>query len=156
MRNPAIILLSLLLLGGCAGTDSIGTVQPAGYVRDAERIVQSADWSNPETVTMVLTNHAFTPNVLTVQRDRPTRLVLDNQSNSNHTFVAPAFFKAIAAKGIVGPQGAEHGHYLERVVIPPRTRKEVLFVPVRVGHYFFECDITGHAMLGMKGAIDVM
>lgn len=156
MRNPALIVLPLLLLAGCAGTDSIGILQPDGYVREAEQIVRAADWSNPETITMALTNHAFTPNVLTFHHDRPTRLVLDNQSDSTHTFVAPPFFKAIAAKSIVGPQGAEEGYYLERIVIPPRTRKEVLFVPVRVGHYFFECNITGHSMLGMKGAIDVM
>lgn len=156
MRRHALLLLPLLLLAACAGQDSIGKLQPSGYVRDAEKIVAETDWSNPETITVVMTDNSFRPNVLAFPRNRALRLVIDNQTYSDHTFEAPEWFKTIAAKAIVGPAGTVEGQYLERLVIPLRTRKELLFVQVRVGHYSFHCDVTGHSLLGEKGAIDVI
>jgi uncharacterized cupredoxin-like copper-binding protein len=156
MRRRTFFLLPVLLVAACAGQDTIGKLQPSGYLQNAEQIVAQTDWSNPETTTVILTNHAFTPNVLKFPRNRALRLVLENHSNSDHTFEAEQWFKTIAAKAIVSPVGTEDGFYLERIVVPPRSRKELLFVQVRVGHYPFHCDIPGHSLLGMKGAIDVI
>ncbi len=147
--------LALLLLSACAGTDAVSQVQPAGYLRDAAELVAAADWSAPETLTVRIPGYRFTPDEMVFHRDRPTRLVLVNETERNHSFVAKAFFQGIAVKQLSGPGGTMDGPWVERVLVPAGETKELWFVPARYGSYKFECDITGHSALGMSGLIDV-
>jgi hypothetical protein len=154
MRRLSLLLV--LALAACAGDDRYSRDQPIGYLPDAGAISSQADWSNPETVEVVLVNHAFVPNELTFRRDRPTRLVLKNQSGSDHTFVSGQFLKTIAVRQLVGRDVTATTPWVEKVVIPAGETKELWFVPARYGAFPFECTVTGHALLGMKGIVNVV
>lgn len=154
MKRFAFILP--LLLAACAGEDQISRYQPIGFLPDAAERSSAADWSNPEVVEMQLVNHAFVPNELTFRRDRPTKLVLKNPSTSDHTFVGEQFFKSIAVRQLVGRDITATVPWIEKVVIPAGETKELWFVPARYGAFTFECTVPGHALLGMKGVINVV
>ena len=148
--------LLLTVLAACAGEDQISRYQPAGYLPNAAELSSQADWSAPDTVEVQLVNHAFVPNELTFRRDRPTRLILRNPSKSDHTFVSEQFFPTIAVRQLVGQDITATTPWVEKVVVPAGETKELWFVPARYGAYTFECTVTGHALLGMKGIINVV
>ncbi|MBC7951743.1 MAG: cupredoxin domain-containing protein [Rhodospirillaceae bacterium] len=153
MKKLALILP--LLLAACAGEDQISRYQPVGYLPEAEQISSQADWSNPDVVEMQLVNHAFVPDEITVRRNRPTRLILKNPSKSDHTFMGELFMKSIAVRQLVGRDITATTPWVEKVVIPAGETKELWFIPTRYGAFTFECTVTGHALLGMKGIINV-
>jgi uncharacterized cupredoxin-like copper-binding protein len=152
---PAVSTLAAFALSACAGSDVVDRLQPPGYVSDAADIAAQADWSAPETVTVQLSNYQFSPDELRFHRDRATRLVLVNVSDSDHTFVSKPFFSGIAVKQLLGPDQAIAAPWVEKVVVPAGQTKELWFVPVRYGAYKFECTVAGHATLGMTGLINV-
>lgn len=152
-RLFAPMLLSLL--AACAGQDQISRTQPMGYLPNAAELSDQADWSAPEVVEVQLVNHAFVPNELTFHRYRPTRLVLRNPSKSDHTFVSEQFLPTIAVRQLVGRDVTATTPWVEKVVIPAGETKELWFVPARYGAYTFECTVPGHALLGMKGVVNV-
>ncbi|HSV29811.1 MAG TPA: cupredoxin domain-containing protein [Candidatus Omnitrophota bacterium] len=154
MKRLAVILP--LLLAACAGSDDISSSQPVGFVKDARQVVDQADWSNPQVVEIDMANYEFRPDEFTVRRGKPVKLVLRNVSTKDHTFVSKPFFKGIAVKQVVSNQGAVAGPYVEKIVVEENATKEVWFVPTRYGAYQFECDVTGHALLGMKGVVNVV
>lgn len=158
MKRLAVVAATTLMLGlaACAGDDKFSSVQPVGYLADASTISNSADWSNPDVVEVTMVNHAFVPNELTFHRDRATKLILKNTSGSDHTFVSDQFLKTIAVRQLVGPEITATTPWVEKVVVPAGQTKELWFVPARYGAFPFECSMPGHALLGMKGVINVV
>jgi uncharacterized cupredoxin-like copper-binding protein len=156
MRIIAVPLLSAALLAGCAGEDQISRYQPRGYLPEATELSNQADWSAPDLVEMTLVNHAFVPDELTFHRNRPTRLILRNQSDSDHTFVSGQWFPTIAVRQLVGRDVTATTPWVEKVVVPAGEVKELWFVPARYGAYTFECTVPGHALLGMRGVVNVV
>jgi uncharacterized cupredoxin-like copper-binding protein len=150
------LLAFAAMLSACAGEDQISRYQPRGYLSDAEQISGQADWSAPDIVEMKLVNHAFVPDELTFHRNRPTRLVLVNPSKSDHTFVSEQWFPTIAVRQLVGRDVTATTPWVEKVVVPAGETKELWFIPARYGAYTFECTVPGHALLGMKGVINVV
>lgn len=155
MKKMAVFL-PLALLAACAGEDKISRFQPIGYLPEAAELSSQADWSSPDVVEVQLVNHAFVPDELTFRRNRPTRLILRNPSKSDHTFVSEQFFKGIAVRQLVGRDVTATVPWIEKVVVPAGETKELWFVPARYGAYTFECTVPGHALLGMKGVINVV
>lgn len=144
-----------LLLAACAGDDAVSRYQPMGFVADAERISAEADWNAAQIIELQLVNHAFVPNEFSVRRNKPVRLMLRNTSKSDHTFVSTPFFKGIAVRQLVGSGVTYTTAWVEKVVVPAGETKELWFVPTRYGAYPFECTVTGHSLLGMKGVVTV-
>lgn len=155
MRGLPAAAAALLLVAGCAQEDKVSRLQPVNALADAPRIVATADWSAPETVTVSLSDYKFTPDHLVFHRDRPTRLVLQNVSDGEHTFVSEGFLPTVAVKQIDGPNGSTPGPWVEQVAVPAGQTKELWFVPAKYGAWTFECTKTGHAMLGMTGVVNV-
>lgn len=151
------LLFALLLpLAACgAGEDKVSQLAPAGGLANAPQMVAEADWSAPDEVRVMLSNYAFTPDHLVFHRDRPTRLVLQNTTDSDHSFVAEGFLRSIAVGQITGPNGVEKAPWVEKIAIPAGTTRELWFIPGRFGAWNFECGMPGHALLGMKGVVNV-
>jgi uncharacterized cupredoxin-like copper-binding protein len=156
MTRVVAVMAGLLVLAGCAGEDRLDRLQPGGFLAEAPQMVAAADWSAPDTVSMTLSDYAFTPNHITVHRNRPTRLVLRNVADGDHTFVSDGFFKTIAVKQVSGPAGLAAGPWVEKVVVPAGQTKELWFIPATYGSWGFQCSQPGHAMLGMTGVVDVV
>jgi uncharacterized cupredoxin-like copper-binding protein len=152
-----IALVLLLPLAACgAGEDKVSRLQPAGGLNNAPQIVAETDWTAPEEVRVTLSDYAFTPDHLVFHRDRATRLILQNTTDGDHSFVSEGFLRSIAVGQITGPNGVENAPWVEKIAVPAGTTRELWFVPGRFGAWTFECGVPGHALLGMKGVVDVV
>ncbi|BAE49593.1 hypothetical protein [Paramagnetospirillum magneticum] len=150
------VAFSLSLLAACAGSDSVSNRLPPGFVSNAAEIVAGADWAAPEEVRITIADHAFRPAEWVFHRDRATRLVLVNATESDHGLKARAFFTDIAVESVRGGGQVLKGPWIESLAIPAGETKELWFVPARFGSYSFECSAVGHPSLGERGVIDVV
>ena len=148
--------LSLSVLAACAGTDTVSDRLPPGFVANAAEIVAAADWAAPEEVRVTIEGHAFKPAEWGFHRDRATRLVLVNATQSDHGLKARQFFADIAVESVRGGGQTLKGPWIESLSIPAGETKELWFVPARFGSYAFECSAVGHPSLGERGVIDVV
>lgn len=107
---------------------------------------QTPDWSAAQTVTVSMSNYAFTPSALNLKANQPYKLVFTSTVTKDHDFAAPELFAA----GIVDPDDA--AKVSKGVVeVDDGGTVAVRFMPTKAGTYNFTCDHFMHTMLGMKG-----
>jgi uncharacterized cupredoxin-like copper-binding protein len=135
----------LLLLGSTA----------AAEVRDMSKVLAGADWSKTETVTVTMTEYAFSPSPIALKSGVPTKLVLHNGGKEPHYFVAEKFFRTIATRKIQGSDGEEKAPYFTAVEVYPGKTLEWFLVPTEKGTFDVICTVKGHAEHGMKAMIEV-
>ena len=140
------IVLSLLLLPA-SGISAAGP--------DLAEVLAGADWSKMETITVTLTEYAFSPSPVVLKEGIPTKLVLKNAGKEAHYFVAEKFFTAIATRKIQGSDGEVKAPYFTAVEVYPGKTLEWFLVPTQKGTFDLLCTIKGHAEHGMKGMIEV-
>jgi len=105
------------------------------------------DWSKAETLTVSLSNYAFTPATLYLKANQPYKLVFTSTVMKDHDFNAPELFAA----GLIAPE--DSGKVSKGTVeVDDGGTVAVHFMPTRPGTYNFNCDHFMHAMLGMKGS----
>ena len=151
--KAALAALAVVGVGGCAGAQDVFGDPGAGYVGDARERVQSAEWSRAETLTVVLSEYAFSPGTLTFRAGTPYRLRIENGGDSTHFFVSDGFFKAIAPGRLITRSGETAQPTLKSIALAPGEAKDLEFVPVRTGVYELECTAPFHAAFGMHGTI---
>ena len=101
-----------------------------------------------ELVTVQLMDDQFLPEKLRFRAGVAYRLRLENNGTHMHEFTAPEFLKAIEVKN---PEVLEEsGH---EVLLQPRERKELVFVPRDAGRYPLRC--ADHDWDGMAGEITI-
>ncbi|HBO69549.1 MAG TPA: hypothetical protein DD658_05150 [Deltaproteobacteria bacterium] len=122
---------------------------------EASRALAAADWSRMETVTVTLTEHAFTPSAVALREGVPTKLVLRNQGTEPHYFVAEEFFGTIASRKVQSSDGEVKAPRFTAVEVYPGKTIEWFLVPLRKGNYGLLCTVKGHAERGMTGTIVV-
>lgn len=142
--------LMAVVLAGCSSDTGSNSARPS---MDAAAIVGSANWSNAEAQTIVLSDYSFTPNAPVFKRDQTYRLHLENTSTHTHTFGSDTFFQAIAIQDVqvggadVPPEG------LTNIELDAGQAADISFVAVSPGTYDFYCDVFLHDTLGMDGKI---
>ena len=151
--KAALAALAVIGVGGCAGAQDVFGDPGAGYVRDARERVASAEWRRAETLTVVLSEYAFSPGTLTFRAGTPYRLRIENGGDSTHFFVSDGFFKAIAPGRLITRSGETAQPTLKSIALAPGEAKTLEFVPVRTGAYKLECTAPLHAQFGMHGTI---
>lgn len=112
---------------------------------------QTADWSKAQTVTISMSNYAFTPATLTLKANQPYRLVFTSTVTKDHDFSAPELFKS----GQIAPQDKAKVSSDGDVEVDDGGTVTVDFMPEKPGTYASECTHFMHAMLGMKGQVVV-
>ena len=122
---------------------------------DLAKALAGADWSKVETVTVTMTEYAFSPSTIILKESVPTRLLLKNAGKEAHYFVAEQFFKMIATRKVQGSDGEIKAPYFTAVEVYPGKMFEWFLVPVQKGVYDLLCTVKGHAEHGMKGKIEV-
>jgi len=122
---------------------------------DLAKALAGADWSKMETVTITMTEYAFSPFLVVMKEGVPTRLVLKNAGKEAHYFVADQFFHGIATRKIQGSDGEIKAPYFTAVEVYPGKTLEWFLVPAQKGVYEIHCTVKGHAGHGMKGKIEV-
>ncbi len=151
--KAALAALAVVGVGGCAGAQDVFGDPGAGYVVDARERVASAEWPRAETLTVVLSEYAFSPGTLAFRAGTPYRLRIKNGGDSTHFFVSDGFFKAIAPGRLITRSGETAQPTLESIALAPGEAKTLEFVPVRTGAYELECTAPLHAAFGMHGTI---
>lgn len=147
MKTWILTVLALLLAAGSTAGGAEGT--------EASRALAAADWSRMETVTVTLTEHAFTPSAVTLRERVPTKLVLRNEGTVPHYFVAEEFFGTIASRKVQSSDGEVKAPRFTAVEVYPGKTIEWYLVPLRKGSYGLLCTVQGHAERGMRGTIVV-
>jgi uncharacterized cupredoxin-like copper-binding protein len=122
---------------------------------DLTKALAGADWSKMETVTVTMTEYAFSPSPIVLKEGVPTKLVLKNAGKEAHYFVAEQFFKGIATRKLQGSDGEIKATNFTAVEVYPGKTLEWFLVPVQKGVYDLLCTVKGHAEHGMKGKIEV-
>jgi uncharacterized cupredoxin-like copper-binding protein len=138
------MLAIVLELGGCCRK----------YVCDAGKRVNAADWSKMETISIGLTEYAFSPSNLVLKADTPYKLEIKNKGTIKHYFVSKKFFKAIATRKLQSNADGEiKAPYFTAIEVFPGRSLDLYFIPVIKGSYQLLCTIEGHAGKGMVGQI---
>jgi len=122
---------------------------------DPAAVLAKADWSKMDTVTVTMTEYAFSPSPVVLKEGIPSKLVLKNEGKEAHYFVAEGFFRTIATRKIQGTDGEVKAPYFSAVEVYPGKSIEWFLVPMEKGTYELVCTIKGHAEHGMKGKIEV-
>jgi plastocyanin len=102
-----------------------------------------------QTVTIVLTDFAFTPDHITLRVGVPVRLRLVNRSNGGHDFSAPALFAASSFQAGSAPVDG-------KIEVGSQQEAAVAFTPRVPGSYPVECTHFLHSLFGMTATIQVV
>ncbi len=133
------LILVTLALSAC-----VARPQPA--------LVASAPATGPvaDTVTVHLSNFAFTPENIRLQAGRPVTLVLTNDADGGHDFSAPTLFAASTfPPGTAPPKdGAQE--------VDKHSQVELRFTPQKPGRYEVTCTHFLHELFGMVGNVEVL
>lgn len=155
MAKPLLSILSCLALAACSAGEE-GYVEPTvDRIVELENIVAAVDWSKTEGRSLLLDEFEFTPGDITLKLDQPYELTMTNQGKVAHTYVAPAFFDAIAVKGLIFPDGEVSMPFLESIAFEAGETKILVFVPVEAGEFPVICDQPLHERFGMTGTIRI-
>ena len=114
----------------------------------SEPSAASTDWSNAQTVQVVMTSYAFTPNALQFRANTPYRLHLVNNAGSGHghSFDAPE----LLATSVIAPED-QSKVVKGNIEVDGGQTVDVKFVPTKPGPYKFHCVHFLHATFGMTG-----
>jgi len=114
----------------------VGVLNPAADAADAL----------PNTVEIIASKRTFTPEVVTLRVGRPATLIIRNEDEDLHAFVPLLLFQRtnVQVSGNGAPEFNEAGFV--RVLIPPRGKAELQFIPRTSGTFFYICDLPGHNM----------
>lgn len=147
MRRGLLLVFSLWMAAVSA--------KSAAGEQDASKALAAADWKQMETVTVTLSDYAFTPSSVELREGIPTKLVLKNQGSVAHYFVAEEFFGTIASRKVQSSDGEVKAPRFTAVEVYPGKTIEWFLIPLRKGSYGLLCTVKGHAERGMTGTIVV-
>jgi uncharacterized cupredoxin-like copper-binding protein len=143
-----------MMLAACAADD--GFVEPTSErMEELKAAVAAVDWSKSEEIDLVLGEFRFRPAELTFRRNQPYELSLVNEGAVPHSFVAPAFFDAVAVQGLVFADGEVSMPLLQSVAVESGETKILIFVPLEAGEFSLICDQPLHKTFGMEGIIRI-
>ena len=124
---------------------------PIHPATEAVQVSSGADWTQEETISITLSEYAFSPDQLRLSGGRPYRFHLQNKGTSRHTFTAPEFFTAVAVReGAVADEALTSGG---TITVPAGGTKDIELVPLNPGTYEMVCDVPMHSLFGMTGQI---
>lgn len=139
MRN-GVTLAMALCLAACVSQGrpiAVTTVSDASQFADAQ------------TLTVNLSDYAFTPETLRMNGREPYTLRLVNTGTDGHDFTAPDFFQAAQIYAADADKVVDG-----RVNLREGSETTIRLIPAR-GTYELVCSHFGHAALGMTGYIQV-
>ncbi len=146
-----ISILALALLVVAAAGVAAGADMPSEYAK----ALSAADWSKMETVTVTMSEYAFTPSTLAFNEGVPTKLVIRNEGKEHHYFVSGEFFATVATRKVQSSDGEVKAPHFTAVEVYAGKSIEWFLIPMKKGTFDLVCTVKGHAEHGMKGRIEV-
>lgn len=152
LARPGVRTAVALLVAGLAAASTVtanaGTPDPA-------KALAGANWAAADTVTVTMSEYAFSPATVTLRAGAPTRLVIRNGGKAHHYFVAEEFFRKIATRKIQSSDGEVKAPRFSAVEVYAGKSIDWYLVPLEAGEFDLVCTVPGHAGRGMKGKIVV-
>ncbi|MHC4115364.1 MAG: cupredoxin domain-containing protein [Planctomycetota bacterium] len=146
MKEMAITFVLVLLATGCQQFD---------YIQDAPAIVEAADWSKMQTVTVYMSESAFSPDKMAFALGVPYKLEIINNSTAKHHFNAEKFFRAIATHHVYNSDGEIRAPYFSSLAVYPGCSLNLYFIPVKKGFYDLRSDTPGREGEEIVGRIAI-
>ncbi len=168
-RTAAITVFALILSACQAGSASPAASSseppdltspseapaPAMYVANAADFVAAADWDLKQTITIELTEFAFTPKDLVLEAGQPYVLEVVNSGDVKHEFTAEDFFRTVATRKAETAESEVKVPFFTEVEVFAGRTVEIFLIPLIPGTYDLVCEIEGHYEAGMFGTITV-
>jgi len=168
MSRTAAGAVIVLVLGACqGGGSSQGTSasepedRPSPdeaaerYVANASDFVDAADWDASTTVTIELSEFAFTPKDITLEAGQPYVLDVINGGTVKHEFTAGEFFRTVATRKAETAESEVKVPFFTEIEVFAGKSVEIFLIPLIPGTYDLVCEIEGHFEAGMFGTITV-
>jgi len=176
---PAVLVAAMLVIAACSGqstpvpatqppatpppaTPTPATPLPATqpptadqYVANAADFVDAADWDAKKTVTIEMTEFAFTPKSITLEAGQPYVLEVVNKGTVKHEFTAGAFFRSVATRKAETAESEVKVPFFTEIEVFAGKKAEIFLIPLVPGTYKLVCEIEGHFEAGMFGTITV-
>lgn len=149
MRRILLMALAFLAVA------TVGDPADAEIPQDFGKALAAADWSKMETVTVTLSEYAFTPSTLVFKEGVPTKLVIKNAGKEHHYFVSEPFFRTVATRKVQSTDGEFKAPFFTAVEVYAGKTAEWFLIPMKKGTFDLLCTVKGHAEHGMKGTIEV-
>jgi uncharacterized cupredoxin-like copper-binding protein len=143
--------MAFAFLVAMMGGASVDAEPPQEY----GKALAAADWSRMETVTVTLSEYAFSPTPLLFREGVPTKLVIKNAGKEHHYFVSEEFFRNVATRKVQSSDGEVKAPFFAAVEVYAGKTMEWFLIPMRKGTFDLLCTVKGHAEHGMKGTIEV-
>jgi uncharacterized cupredoxin-like copper-binding protein len=171
--QAAAILAGALILAACSSPSPGGgsappVSQPSAsqppqsqapaaeqYVANAADFVDAADWDAAETVTVELSEFAFTPSQITLEAGLPYILEIVNVGDVKHEFTAGDFFRTVATRKAETAESEVKVPFFTEIEVFSGKSAELFLIPLIPGTYDLVCEIEGHFEAGMFGTITV-
>jgi uncharacterized cupredoxin-like copper-binding protein len=170
MSRTAAITAIALVLAACQGGGSSQATSPSGsadhpsssgaaavdqYVANASDFVDAADWDASKTVTIELSEFAFTPKDITLEAGQPYVLEVVNRGTVKHEFTAGDFFRTVATRKAETAESEVKVPFFTEIEVFAGKSAEIFLIPLIPGTYDLVCEIEGHYEAGMFGSITV-
>lgn len=146
-----ILVAALPFLAVAMAGVTVGAESPP----DVAKALAAADWSKMETVTVTLSEYAFSPSTLVFKEGVPTKLVIKNVGKEHHYFVSDQFFRHIATRKVQSSDGEFKAPFFTAVEVYAEKTAEWFLIPLKKGTFDLLCTVKGHAESGMRGKIEV-
>lgn len=170
--KAAAVFVGGLILAACVAPSGSDSVPPASqapasqppasqppaaeqYVANAADFVEAADWDAAETVTIDLSEFAFTPDQITLEAGQPYILELVNVGDVKHEFTAEDFFRTVATRKAETAESEVKVPFFTEIEVFAGRSAELFLIPLIPGTYDLVCEIEGHFEAGMFGTITV-
>ena len=174
LSGPAVLAAAILAIAACSAPGAVVTSSPTPpttspatqapatqapaaeqYVANAADFVEAADWDTKKTVTIDLTEFAFTPKDITLEAGQPYVLEVVNKGTVKHEFTAEDFFRAVATRKAETAESEVKVPYFTEIEVFAGRKAEIFLIPLVPGTYDLVCEIEGHFEAGMFGTITV-
>jgi uncharacterized cupredoxin-like copper-binding protein len=133
------------------------SVAPAAeqYVVNAADFVEAANWDTAKTVSIDMSEFAFTPKDITLEAGQPYILEVANTGTVKHEFTAGDFFRTVATRKAETAESEVKVPFFTEIEVFAGKKAELFLIPLVPGTYDLLCEIEGHYEAGMFGTITV-
>jgi len=125
------------------------------YVANAADFVDAADWDTKKTVTIDMSEFAFTPKDITLEAGQPYVLEVVNTGTVKHEFTAEDFMRTVAMRKAETAETEVKVPFFTEIEVFAGKKAELFLIPLIPGTYQLVCEIEGHYEAGMFGTITV-
>lgn len=156
-RLISVALAAVLLLGACENASVLDEFSARPHdVADPAAVIAAADWDKATEIKMTLgADYGVEPTYLSLEINKPYKLVVRNFNWTTQSIAADEFYKTIAIKTVTSGDHSFEQPRLDELLIPSGETREMYFVPTERGVFEIQGRFILYTSLGFVGRIEV-